>query len=253
MELSPQVWHGKKNVAKRMLKFFAKGDKSAGSALARLLLAVQAYVFSKGIDPTEAFVVALPEELDRQLRSRSDARFAAFRAAVAMAEADDAFDILACREDNAAFMELRDQLGAGNNPPAVNVDALAPGTTEDMLLVALNGAREGLADTASGAGLGVGEVDADVREEDARFDPLGSLLDFDVKAAMKAELEALVGHHRDWRMERRLGKKNPTWAARRDGNPAPSPSSYPTVVRVSPPRLATTATADHITLHPTLP
>ena len=92
-----------------------------------------------------------------------------------------------------------------------------------------------------------------MREEDARFDPLGSLLDFDVKAAMKAELEALVGHHRDWRMERRLGKKNPTWAAWRDGNPAPSPSSYPTVVRVSPPRLATTATADHITLHPTLP
>ena len=38
-------------------------------------------------------------------------------------------------------------------------------------------------------------------------------------------------------------------AAAGPGTHVPSPSSYPTAVRVSPPRLAATAAAGHITLH----
>jgi hypothetical protein len=49
------------------------------------------------------------------------------------------------------FYLLCGQLGAGSNPPAVHTDALAAGTTEATLLVALNGARERLAADAGGA------------------------------------------------------------------------------------------------------
>ena len=70
-----------------MLKFFARGEKSAGSELSRLLLAVQAHAFSAAIDVTEAFIDVLVERLDAELRARHVPRFAGFAAAVASAEA----------------------------------------------------------------------------------------------------------------------------------------------------------------------
>ena len=126
------------------------------------------------------------------------------------------FDVLTCREDSAAFARLRDELGAGTSPPKVKADALAPGVTEDTLLASINAARIELRAAVGGPdqAAAVGDVDADLREEDVRFEPLVSLLDFDATTAVKRELEALVAHHRDWRMERETEKKNPTWAPR---------------------------------------
>ena len=122
------------------------------------------------------------------------------------------FDVLTCREDSAAFARLRDELGAGTSPPKVKADALAPGVTEDTLLASINAARIELRAAAGGPdqAAAVGDVDADLREEDVRFEPLVSLLDFDATTAVKRELEALVAHHRDWRMAREPEKKNPT-------------------------------------------
>ena len=168
------VWHGKKNVAKRMLKFFAKGEKSAGTALTRMLLSVHAHAVIKRVRVSEAFAIKLVERLDELLRARHISRFATFVDAIEKAEAGDDFDILGLRKDvlhrsacegqvrrflgvlaqgrsRAAFARLREQLGAGSNPPAVHADALAAGTTEATLLVALNGARERLAADAGGA------------------------------------------------------------------------------------------------------
>jgi hypothetical protein len=233
------VWHGKKNVAKRMLKFFAKGEKSAGTALTRMLLSVHAHAVIKRVRVSEAFAIKLVERLDELLRARHISRFATFVDAIEKAEAGDDFDILGLRKDvlhrsacegqvrrflgvlaqgrsRAAFARLREQLGAGSNPPAVHADALAAGTTEATLLVALNGARERLAADAGGAEqvAAAGDVDANLRNEDARFAPLCSLIDLDMKASMKTELEALVANHHAWIMVRQPRKKRPDWLPR---------------------------------------
>ena len=54
-----------------------------------------------------------------------------------------------------------------------------------------------------------GDVDADLRDEDTRFAPLCSLLDLDMKASMKTELEDLVANHHAWIMVRHPRKKRP--------------------------------------------
>ena len=110
------VWHGKKNVAKRMLKFFAKGEKSAGTALTRMLLSVQAHAIVKRVNVSEAFVIKLVERLDQLLRARHVSRFATFVDAIGEAEAGDDFDILGLRKDGAAFARL-------------SVDSSAPAAT----------------------------------------------------------------------------------------------------------------------------
>ena len=80
--LTPHACAGKKNVHKRMLKYFAKGEKSAGAQVSRLLLKVQAHAVQSKVEITPGFVDSLNGKLDEACRSQHKTRFQAFFDAV---------------------------------------------------------------------------------------------------------------------------------------------------------------------------